>query len=502
MPTLEKNEIHLIHIHTNRHFIVTSGQVLGYGEQDVALDQTGLDRIRLRLTQRDDSILLTYLSGDIPLFVDDQEIEKEVLVKQGGTILLGKQAFRVEIYSNEYQDHPIMLHVGWESITGSARQHNEDAVGYARHEDAYLLVVADGVGGAESGELVSAYVVQQLLRIFHDTKPKEVSWLEYLKTATIHINHAVRKSAQLVGDSYRTGSTLTAVVIADWQANVVHVGDSRLYLWQQNSIYPMTRDHVPLNKDSSVKSNILQKAIGKEDYLEPDTLSFPLRPGDWILLCSDGMTNTIQDTEIATFMGRDSPMNLAHEMAHLADRRGSNDNISVLIAHALDGDPPSQESAEHPEYNERVFEGYQADWPTTLVFSRMNWIVTTQLEKQRGSKRWRKFVLILIIILIIGFVLVRLQNSGFSLIVVDNTATAIPTATATLTPTFTETATPTETMLPTETPTATPTIPPATSTLRPTSTYTRAPATIALTPEETVTIQSENLPEVTQDPSG
>ncbi|MEO8393453.1 MAG: protein phosphatase 2C domain-containing protein, partial [Chloroflexota bacterium] len=191
----------------------------------------------------------------------------------------------------------IPLRAGWMTISGSVRDHNEDAIGIYERDEAALYVIADGVGGAEAGELVSAFAIRYVLTQFHNAPDDH--WSALFRDALDSINAEVRRftedSARQTGREFRAGSTFTGVVIDGWKATVAHVGDSRLYRWRDGVAVVMTEDHsrAPNDDPTAAKHNVLMRGIGKDEYVRPDVFTLDLQPDDRLLLCSDGMSDKI-----------------------------------------------------------------------------------------------------------------------------------------------------------------------------------------------------------------
>jgi protein phosphatase len=372
------------------------------------------------------------------------------------------------------------LRANWLSITGSVRDHNEDAIGIYQHADAHMYVLCDGVGGAEAGEFVSEFAIKRMLKMFHENvgKSASVNWSALMEQTIGEINAEVRRSADAAsaqsGTTVMMGSTIVAAVIQGWNVFVAHVGDSRLYHWRGGGIVQATTDHsagttmynMPaIRPDGSTKQNVLARGIGKGDTISADLLLISLQAGDKLLLCSDGMSDKVATEEVAQVLAT-MPLQTAPEyLAQTADSRMSRDNVSVMLIEV--NAAPDAPSITPPE-QERAFVGYNPRWATTQFKA----AGIPGSKKSGGKSRGLIFglVALLIVALVIIGVLVAnsAQNAGGdspaattqgtsvpAAITEDvvPTDTPVPTDTATSTPTPTDTPTPTETPIP---PTVTP----------------------------------------------
>ena len=228
------------------------------------------------------------------------------------------------------------------SHPGSVRANNEDAV----HCDPEtgLFIVADGIGGNEGGEIASATAVQTVVEKF--ASPSAVATRELLREAFYEANHMLRdvgKERNMKG----MGTTLTAAKIEDDTIHLVHVGDSRAYLLNENSILQLTTDHTLANQlyiEGSItreeaavhpQRHVLTRSIGQETLVEVEEKTIEWEKGCYLFLCSDGMHNLVSDSEIqeVVIKALDLELGLRH-LLQTAIERGGYDNISaIIIAH-------------------------------------------------------------------------------------------------------------------------------------------------------------------------
>ncbi len=254
----------------------------------------------------------------------------------------------------------------------------------SRNEDAYWVGecafgVADGMGGHLAGDVASATAllpVQALDgKVFADASSAQAALLDAILAA----NAAVVRKAANEPSLYGMGTTLTATLVEGRRLHVAHVGDSRAYLLREGSFTQLTRDHTlvahlieegQITKEEAAvhpQRSIITRAIGVDVDIDVDTLTIELQDGDQILLCSDGLTNPLNDEEIRGVLtsGLDSE-GAAQRLVDLANEHGGPDNITVvLIRYHEDGDRNGQVRTMliRPDVAQA---GGQHDWAQTL----------------------------------------------------------------------------------------------------------------------------------------
>lgn len=238
------------------------------------------------------------------------------------------------------------------SDVGRRRDHNEDAV----HVEPPVLVVADGVGGSAKGEVASQLAIDTFVaaaaRIARSATTDEA--VRAMESAVLEANSAVHES-QLRDESRRgMATTITAAVVRDGGEVVVgHVGDSRLYVLSAAGARQATNDHsvvaelvrtgrlAPEDVPTHPQRNVITRALGPEADVSVDAFVAHVGPGDWLLACSDGLTEHVADHELARMVvehaGRD-PHAAAQQLVDLANERGGSDNITLAIAQPVPSD--------------------------------------------------------------------------------------------------------------------------------------------------------------------
>jgi serine/threonine protein phosphatase PrpC len=230
-----------------------------------------------------------------------------------------------------------------QSIThqGLHRKNNEDRyLVNVLDDDRVLLLIADGMGGHAAGE-VAAELALETFEGFRPDGPDICSELieriEKAQKSIIERSHAVPSFTGM-------GTTVTAVFVADGSASWVHVGDTRIYLFHEGSLIRITDDHtVPgtlLKKGEITReqarlhpySNVLTRCVGCDPH-EPDSGSFDLSDGDFVLLTTDGLHDLITDDRIAAILSADIPIaEKLDKMVSACLEAGGRDNITAVIA--------------------------------------------------------------------------------------------------------------------------------------------------------------------------
>ena len=244
----------------------------------------------------------------------------------------------------------MMLTVKAATDVGLKRTHNEDSYGVWAPEDpadeprGTLIVVADGMGGAQAGEVASRLAVECLMRRHRETCEHDV--LECLRRSVEAANRAIYEQAQAHPEMRGMGTTCTAVVVVGPDAYFAHVGDSRIYLVRRGGIRQMTGDHSLVAELVSrqyltaeqarvdPRRNVVTRSVGVRDSIEVDVDRFdtPLVPGDTLVLCTDGLHGLVEDLEIAGFASGSDLDDGTRGMIDLARERGAPDNVTVVLA--------------------------------------------------------------------------------------------------------------------------------------------------------------------------
>ena len=206
---------------------------------------------------------------------------------------------------------------------------------------ANLFIVADGMGGHNAGDYASKYTIETIVEEIE--KSKDTSVVKILEKAIQSANRHIRKKSQESEGLNGMGTTVVAATIHGDEMCVANAGDSRLYVINQE-IKQITEDHSLVEEmvrmggirreqaRSHPKKNIITRAIGAEDELEIDFFQVKLKKGDFVLLCSDGLTNMIEDEEIRMILqGQRDIVEKAEALVATANNNGGKDNIAVIL---------------------------------------------------------------------------------------------------------------------------------------------------------------------------
>jgi len=219
--------------------------------------------------------------------------------------------------------------------TGRQRQANEDAL-FARSP---LFAVADGMGGAQAGEVASQIATEAL----EETDPGDQAPEPYLKRVLEDANERIHGIAQKDASTSGMGTTLTAVLIRDDEISIAHVGDSRAYLYRDSELKRLTSDHSLVEElrrqgrltdeqaEEHPQRSIITRALGPEPVVDVDTMTYQARAGDVILICSDGLTTMVSESRIAEILADAPTLDAAvAAMIDEANANGGRDNITVV----------------------------------------------------------------------------------------------------------------------------------------------------------------------------
>lgn len=236
------------------------------------------------------------------------------------------------------------------SSAGPTRSNNEDCVGFWQPDEAdqrrslgAVCVLADGVGGQAHGEVASQLAVETVLGVFRELKemtpPKQALWQMF--TAA---NLAVYDRGMQQREEGRMATTLTILVFRNDEVTIGHVGDCRVYLVQKGRIQRVTADHsyaatqIKLGLMSEQDAagsrlrSMLTRSVGQEPTVQVDYYTVQVHPGDRLLQCTDGLHQCVTEEEICEIATHASPEDACRELVALAERRGTDDNLSVQIA--------------------------------------------------------------------------------------------------------------------------------------------------------------------------
>jgi len=235
------------------------------------------------------------------------------------------------------------LRVGARTDVGRVRHVNEDV--YLLRARQGLFVVCDGIGGGPSGELASRVagdaIVARLTEADADVQTAHAR-SGYLPRTSM-LADAVRRSNECVYDHARQdrslagmGTTVVSAWIAEHVASIAHVGDSRAYLCYQDRLVPLTCDHSLASANANGDEAGLVRALGREPDVDVDLTEVPVRRGDYLVLCSDGLTRMVPESALADVIHElREPQRICDRLVDLANGNGGVDNITVVVVEVM-----------------------------------------------------------------------------------------------------------------------------------------------------------------------
>jgi PPM family protein phosphatase len=256
------------------------------------------------------------------------------------------------------------VHAAVLTDTGRKRRHNEDAFVV----EPPLFAVADGMGGAQAGELASSLAAAALKDSQEPGGGGEERVDELIQQANRRVYERQSQDASASG----MGTTMTVALVEDGHVAIGHVGDSRAYLIREGKLKQLTEDHSlvaelvrsgklsPKEAESHPQRSVITRALGTDPDVDVDTFSVETRPGDLFLICSDGLTTMVDDETILAEVARNRNdlKSAAKALVRAANKGGGEDNITVVFFEIADGDlehtitlPPREAGAE-PEADE------------------------------------------------------------------------------------------------------------------------------------------------------
>lgn len=249
------------------------------------------------------------------------------------------------------EDHAQVKIAGFTDI-GLRRTHNEDHIGF--NQNLGIAVLADGMGGHQAGEVASEMAVNlvleslQALISMENSRPITSSQLlQFVSNTISDSNTKIFQASEALEERKGMGTTVVAAVVRGSRFYAGHVGDSRLYLYRENQLKRITRDH-SLVQDlidkgfytekearSAQVGHVVTRALGSRAEVEVDMIDHDLQINDLLLLCSDGLSDMVPDWLIEETLGEHSKdlQFAARKLIKLANRHGGKDNISVILMH-------------------------------------------------------------------------------------------------------------------------------------------------------------------------
>jgi protein phosphatase len=228
-----------------------------------------------------------------------------------------------------------------ESDIGRKRANNEDA--YFHDRDLGLFMVADGMGGHRGGDKASKIAIKHAAKTYKTKLAEDHNAARALKYAFLHVAREVFDESLRDIRLRGMGTTLSALAILGDRAFIAHIGDSRIYCLRDNNLCQLTSDHSLVNEQiqagilseeearKSSLRNIITRAIGHDDTVQPDCYSLPVHQNDIFLLCTDGLNNMLLDSDICKIISSFKPEEGVKQLILNANLKGGEDNITVIL---------------------------------------------------------------------------------------------------------------------------------------------------------------------------
>ncbi len=249
-----------------------------------------------------------------------------------------------------------------ESHTGKVREHNEDTIAF--DAELGLMVLADGMGGYNAGEVASGIAVKTIVNLVRDAAERED--LSATDTATgltrrsIVLRDAVQRANKVIFQTAKTqpqcegmGTTVVGALFYDDRVAIAHVGDSRMYRVRDNKLEQVTTDHSllqelvdrgfysPEEAQRAANKNYVTRALGVEPAVEVEIQETVVQKGDRYIICSDGLSDMVEDADIHLTVNTFGANleTVAKQLVQLANDNGGRDNVSVLMAQVMEPFP-------------------------------------------------------------------------------------------------------------------------------------------------------------------
>ncbi|MGM9925329.1 MAG: Stp1/IreP family PP2C-type Ser/Thr phosphatase [Bacillus sp. (in: firmicutes)] len=235
---------------------------------------------------------------------------------------------------------------------GKVRQHNEDDGGVFETENGFLCIVADGMGGHRAGDVASSMTLSYLKDSWQQaegisTPESAEAWLsEHIQK----VNRILYDYAESHTECQGMGTTLVAALCTDRFSTIANIGDSRCYIYNENGFKQLTQDHSLVNElvrtgqisredaEHHPRKNVLLRALGTEQKVAMDVLTIVFEEGDSLLLCSDGLSNKVNEKEMLSVISLDITIEeQAERLVTIANDNGGEDNITLVLLQYNDG---------------------------------------------------------------------------------------------------------------------------------------------------------------------
>lgn len=221
------------------------------------------------------------------------------------------------------------------AFAGDGQKPSEDAAVVKEFSGAFLAAVADGLGSAKQGGEAAKRVVDTLVRNF-PARPRAWSAVKTLEEITRHLNRRFHQEGLARFESTELATTIAAVALEGDRAYMLNAGDSRIYLWRAGKLSQLSTDHREPHPD---RTHVLTRAMGLADELTPATREVPIQAGDVLLLCTDGVSDVLNDDTLTVLLERGASATAIASAAHKQATEDTRDDLTVLTLRVLETGP-------------------------------------------------------------------------------------------------------------------------------------------------------------------
>lgn len=238
---------------------------------------------------------------------------------------------------------PLKWNTSADSNVGMVRKINEDSI--MSKPEAGLWAVADGMGGYEAGDVASKMIVSSLAEI--EKHEHLSSFVDDIENKIIDANHRILEYSEIMHDGRTLGSTIISLLIKGQVGVCLWAGDSRLYLLRNNQLQQISRDHShvqelldqgTITEEEAINhpdGNVITRAVGTSHEIYVDIKAFNVQLGDTFLLCSDGLYNSVEESDIEQYMRSNDTGDSVKQMIVKSLENGAPDNVSIVLVKSI-----------------------------------------------------------------------------------------------------------------------------------------------------------------------
>ena len=238
------------------------------------------------------------------------------------------------------------MEVVFRSDTGKKRKNNQDFAGYfINKQNITLAILCDGMGGHRGGDVASEMAVSHLGHSWEESDVHNAEQItQWMLTCISRENKRILEKSRKFSDLEGMGTTLVATALVEQEFVIANIGDSRGYHYTGGRLSQVTEDHSLVNElvksgeissedaENHPRKNVLTRSLGVTDEIDIDVTILPALPNDQMLLCSDGLTNMVEDEEIKEVLSTQKPLDEKVEtLVTMANDHGGNDNITIIL---------------------------------------------------------------------------------------------------------------------------------------------------------------------------